>query len=58
MIEGKVADENAYVGRTYGQPERGWTYLCKHRTFLMSGDFLKVRVTGASEYDPDWGGRG
>ena len=34
MIEGKVADENAYVGRTYmDSSECRRAYLCKHRTF-------------------------
>lgn len=32
MIEGKVADENAYVGRTYGRCSKcRWLYFCKYR---------------------------
>lgn len=52
MIEGKVADENAYVGRTYKDAPGvdGYLFLNTDET-LMSGDFAKVRVTGAAEYD-------
>ena len=52
MIEGKVADENAYVGRTYMDAPGvdGYIFLNTDET-LMSGDFAKVRVTGAAEYD-------
>lgn len=52
MIEGKVADENAYVGRTYmdGPGVDGMIFV-QTREELMSGDFVKVRVTGALEYD-------
>ena len=52
MIEGKVADENAYVGRTYmDSPNVDGLIFINTGLSLMSGDFLKVRVTGASEYD-------
>lgn len=52
MVEGKVADENAYVGRTYGDAPGIDGYLFIHTgELLMSGDFVKVRVTGALEYD-------
>ena len=52
MIEGKVADENAYVGRTYKDAPGvdGYLFLNTDET-LMSGDFARVRVTGAAEYD-------
>ncbi|MEY8352041.1 30S ribosomal protein S12 methylthiotransferase RimO [Lachnospiraceae bacterium 54-53] len=52
MIEGKVADENAYVGRTYmdGPGVDGMIFV-QTGTELMSGDFARVRVTGAMEYD-------
>lgn len=52
MIEGKVADENAYVGRTYmdGPGVDGMIFV-QTGVELMSGDFAKVRVTGAMEYD-------
>ena len=52
MIEGKVADENAYVARTYmdGPGVDGMIFVQTGEE-LMSGDFAKIRVTGAMEYD-------
>ncbi|WP_077610914.1 30S ribosomal protein S12 methylthiotransferase RimO [Clostridium sp. Marseille-P2415] len=52
MIEGKVADESAYVGRTYmdGPGVDGMIFVQTGEE-LMSGDFARVRVTGAMEYD-------
>ena len=52
MIEGKVADENAYVGRTYmDAPNVDGFIFVETDEELMSGDFAKVKVTGALEYD-------
>lgn len=52
MIEGKVADENAYVGRTYRDaPNVDGLIFVNTDEELMSGDFAKVKVTGALEYD-------
>lgn len=52
MIEGRVADENAYVGRTYmDSPNVDGLIFVNTDLNLMSGDFIRVRVTGASEYD-------
>ena len=50
MIEGKVADENAYVGRTYMDAPNvdGYIFVNTDEE-LMSGDFCKVKVTGALE---------
>lgn len=52
MIEGQVADENAYVGRTYMDAPGvdGYIFINTDEV-LMSGDFAKVKVTGAVEYD-------
>lgn len=52
MVEGKVADENAYVGRTYGDAPGidGYIFINTDE-MLMSGDFVRVKVTGALEYD-------
>lgn len=52
MVEGKVADENAYVGRTYGDAPGidGYIFI-NTGELLMSGDFVRVKVTGALEYD-------
>ena len=52
MIEGKVADENVYVGRTYKDaPNVDGLIFVESEEELMSGDFAKVKVTGALEYD-------
>lgn len=52
MVEGKVADENAYVARTYGDAPNVDGLLFIHTgEILMSGDFVPVRITGAAEYD-------
>ena len=52
MVEGKVADENAYVARTYKDAPGvdGYLFINTDET-LVSGDFVRVRVTGAHEYD-------
>ena len=52
MIEGKVADENAYVGRTYRDaPNVDGLIFIYTDVELISGDFAKVKVTGALDYD-------
>lgn len=52
MIEGKVADENAYVGRTYRDaPGVDGLIFIDADEELLSGDFAKAKVTGALEYD-------
>ena len=52
MIEGKVADENAYVGRTYRDaPNVDGLIFINTDEELLSGDFARVRVSGALEYD-------
>lgn len=52
MIEGKVADEDAYVARTYKDAPGvdGYLFINTGRQ-LMSGDFVRVRITGSYEYD-------
>ncbi len=52
MIEGKVADEPAYVGRTYMDAPNvdGYLFVNSGELF-MSGDFVRVKVTGAAGYD-------
>lgn len=52
MVEGQVAGENTYVGRTYRDAPDidGYIFIETGET-LVSGDFVKVRVTGAYEYD-------
>lgn len=52
MIEGKVADENAFVGRTYmDAPNVDGLIFVNGDLPLMSGDFCRVKVTGALDYD-------
>lgn len=52
MIEGKVADENVYVGRTYKDaPNVDGLIFVNTDEELISGDFARVKVTGAVEYD-------
>ncbi len=53
FIEGKVADENGvYVGRTYKDaPEVDGYIFVNSSQELMTGDFVRVEVTGAYEYD-------
>lgn len=52
MIEGKLANENAYVGRTYmDAPGVDGNIFITTDADLMTGDFVKVKVTGAVEYD-------
>lgn len=52
MIEGKVSGESAYIGRTYGDAPKVDGYIfVQTGELLMTGDFAKVRVTGALEYD-------
>lgn len=52
MIEGKVAQEDVYVARTYKDAPNvdGYLFINTDRQ-LMSGDFVKVRITGSHEYD-------
>ena len=52
MIEGKVADEDAYVGRSQADAPSvdGYVFVNTPET-LVSGDFVRVKITGALEYD-------
>jgi len=52
MIEGQVSGENAYVARTYGDAPGVDGYLFINTDeVLVTGDFAKVKITGACEYD-------
>lgn len=52
MIEGKVEYEDAYVARTYRDaPDIDGYIFVNADCELMSGDFVRVKVTGAAEYD-------
>ena len=52
MIEGRITEENAYVARTYKDAPGvdGFLFVNTGRE-LMTGDFVKVRVTASNEYD-------
>ena len=52
FVEGKVVDENAYIARTYKDAPNVDGYLFIHsKEELLTGDFVKVKITGALEYD-------
>lgn len=52
MVEGKVADEDIYVTRTYRDAPNVDGYLFLNTSAnLMTGDFVKVQVTDSNEYD-------
>ena len=52
MVEGKVADEDTYVTRTYRDAPNVDGYLFLNTTAnLVTGDFVRVLVTDANEYD-------
>lgn len=52
MIEGKVADENAYVARSEKDaPNVDGLVFVNTGLELMTGDFVKVVITGSYEYD-------
>lgn len=52
IIEGKVADEDVYVARTYKDAPDVDGFLFVHTDReLMTGDFVRVKITGAGEYD-------
>ncbi len=52
VIEGELPEEGIYEGRTYGDAPGvdGYVFIPKTEE-LMSGDFVTVRITGASHYD-------
>lgn len=52
FVEGRLADEEAYVARTYRDAPGvdGYVFIETGRE-LMTGEFVRVRITGADEYD-------
>ena len=52
MVEGKLPDDNIFVGRTYKDAPNvdGFIFVSAERE-LMSGDMIKAYVTEAQEYD-------
>ena len=52
LIEGKIADEDAYIGRSYmDAPGVDGCIFVQYSGELLSGDFVDVKITGSSEYD-------
>lgn len=52
MIEGKVPDEHAYVARTYmDAPNVDGFLFIQTSEELMTGDFVRAKITGSYEYD-------
>ena len=52
MIDGRIPEEGEYIGRTYRDAPDvdGYIFLDSNEE-LMSGTFVRARVTGSSEYD-------
>ena len=52
MIEGRLPEDNVYIGRTYMDAPNidGYIFVNAEHEF-MSGDFVTVKVTGAKDYD-------
>lgn len=53
MIEGRMPEEDVYVGRTYmDAPDvDGYVFFRSDRRNLMSGDIVKVKIDGSDGYD-------
>lgn len=52
MIEGHISGEHAYIGRTYmDTPGIDSNVFIITDEELMTGDFVKVKITGTNEYD-------
>ena len=52
MIEGYIADDDTYVGRSYKDaPNVDGLVFVECDRELMSGDFVNVLITGSTEYD-------
>ncbi len=52
MVEGRLPDEHAYVARSYKDAPTvdGFVFIQTERE-LMTGDFVRVKITGSYEYD-------
>lgn len=52
MVEGRLPDEHAYVARSYKDAPNvdGFVFIQTERG-LMTGDFVRVKITGSYEYD-------
>ena len=52
MVEGRLVEDDTYAARTYMDAPNvdGMLFISSDRE-LMSGDIVRVRITGANEYD-------
>ena len=52
IVEGKLVDEDVYVARTYKDaPGVDGSLFIETKRELMSGDLVRVQITGSNEYD-------
>ena len=52
LIEGHIPNENAYIGRTYmDAPSVDGNIFITTDENLISGDFVRAKITGSYEYD-------
>lgn len=52
LVEGRLPGDNVYIGRTYKDaPDVDGYIFINHAKELCSGDIIRVKVVGASEYD-------
>ena len=52
LIEGKITDEDVYIGRTYQDaPDIDGEVFVEYEGELISGDYVNVRITQANDYD-------
>ena len=52
IIEGRIVGEDVYTARTYmDAPGVDGTLFIETRRELMSGDFVRVKITGSDQYD-------
>ncbi|MCT4611786.1 MAG: 30S ribosomal protein S12 methylthiotransferase RimO [Clostridia bacterium] len=52
VIEGKMADENVYIGRSYKDaPDVDGCVFIESEEEILTGEFAKVKVLSANDYD-------
>ena len=53
MIEGRIEEDDVYVGRSYKDAPNvdGYVFINTDITSLMSGDIVSVYIEGSTEYD-------
>ena len=53
IIEGRIPEDDVYVGRTYRDAPNidGFVFVNGAEREYMTGDFVKVIITGSNEYD-------